>query len=173
MSYLVRFILCVLIAASSVTTAWECRRTPSVLNSAKSLENNAAAGGHVWIHVLGLRRPFAGTSRQTVRRTMFASFGDFNRAWNMFAFKYQTQATFADCNRRAVGDCIPAQALGIERAYVCRTIDPDTGLCDHVRALPSQGLNIAFWYIWRGGQWILNTAYPTTLPNCKRVYSVS
>ena len=169
MVYSVWFTLCVLIAASSVTTALECRRTPSVLNSAGSLRNNAAADGHVWIHVLGLRRPLATYPRQTVGRTMFASFRDFLRAWRAFAYRYQTQATFADCNRRAVGDCIPAQALGITRAYKCRRIDARTGLCDSrsVRTLPSSGLNIAFWYAWKGGQWVLNTAYPTTLPRCR------
>ena len=169
MSYLVRFILCALIAASSVTTALECRRTSSILNSAASLGNNAAAGGHVWIHVLGLQRPLAWQPHQTAGRTMFASEQDFLTAWNTFTNRYMIQRRFAYCNWYPTGDCIPARDLGITTAYTCRRINHQTGLCDYASATPLQSRNlmIAFWYIWKRGQWILNTAYPTTLPRCR------
>ena len=173
MLYSVWFTLSVLFAASSVTTAWECRSDPDLLDSVRSLQINVGKDGHVWIHVLGLRRRLdVYPPQQTADRTMFASSTDFFRAWNAFVYHYKPRRRFADCSRRrharSAGDCIPARHLGIRTAYWCNDIDPATGLCDPGTVTPvrSRRLNIAFWYVKKGGHWILNSAYPTTLRNC-------
>ena len=53
-------------------------------------------------------------------QTMFASSGDFTKAWTSFV-KYQPTTKFSQCGaaKRPKKDCIPASALGITKAYQC------------------------------------------------------
>lgn len=168
MLYSLWFTLCVLFTASSVATAKECRQTKSVIESA-SLVENVKAGGHVWIHVLGLKHPLAKKPHQEVGKTMFASEKDYFLAWrSFFDPKFQTKAKLSNCGGSSGGqmDCIPAADLGITRAFVCTKLDDKTGLCSAAQAVTSKELMIGFWYASSKGKWILNTAYPSTHPQC-------
>ena len=160
--------LCVFFAVSSVTTAKDCRATRNVLLSTESLQRNALLGGHVWNHVWGLTKRLTMDMRhqQAVGKTMFASSGDFTKAWTSFV-KYQPTTKFSQCGaaKRPKKDCIPASALGITKAYQCTSIDAATGLCDAYVTI-GQGLKVGFWYAHSNDKWILNTAYPSNHPQC-------
>ena len=161
--------LCIFFAASSVTTAKDCRETASVMESA-DLKKNAKMGGHVWIHVFGLTRPLTkdAKNQQKVGKTMFQSEEDYKLAWSSFVNPtFKTTAKLSECGGRPCGnkDCIPAAALGISEAFVCKEIDDETGLCSAVD-VKKKGLNVGFWYAHSKGKWILMTAYPSTHPQC-------
>ena len=162
MLYPVWFALCVLFLVSSVTTAKECRHTPSVMQSAE-LVKNAQMGGHVWIHVYGLKAPVTKTDQQAVGKTMFTSPDDYFDAWTTFG-KLETGTKLSNCggSNRAQRDCIPAAVLGISKAYVCTSAEG--GLCNAVQSI--KPLMVAFWYAKSNGKWILNTSYPSSHPNC-------
>ena len=162
--------LCVFFVASSVTTAKDCRETASVRESA-DLEKNADMGGHVWIHVLGLKKTLTkdAKNQQKVGKTMFQSEKDYYSAWSSFVNpKFKTTAKLSQCGGKPCGkkDCIPAAALGISKAFVCKEIDKRTGLCSAADPIETEGLNVGFWYAHSKGKWILMTAYPSTHSQC-------
>ena len=162
--------LCVVFVASGVTTAKDCRETASVMKSAE-LEENAEMGGHVWIHVFGLKKPLTkdAKNQQKVGKTMFKSEKDYYLAWSSFVDpKFETTAKLSKCGGKAGGlkDCIPAATLGISEAFVCKEIDDKTGLCSAAEPVKTEKLMIGFWYAHSKGKWILMTAYPSTHPQC-------
>ena len=166
MLYPVWFALCVLFLASSVTIAKECRHTKAVMESAE-LVKNAQVGGHVWIHVFGLRAPLTRDPKHQpeVGKTMFASPEAYYDAWTAFISPdFRTRARLSNCGGRAGGlkDCIPAADLGIAEARVCTRVD--RGVCTATE--PAEVLMVGFWYANSNGKWILNTAYPSADPNC-------
>ena len=165
MLYPLWFALCVLFLVSSVTTAKECRHTPSVMKS-KELVKNAEMGGHVWIHVYGLKTPLTKDPKHQpeVGKTMFTSQDAYYDAWNAFVSSRTVTSSTCQGSTGLQRDCIPVAKLRISTtAFNCTRIAE--GLCSAATSIRVRTVVFAYHAKPEVG-WILNTAYPSDKPSC-------
>ena len=154
----------------------ECRTSGTVVASAQNVDDNTAAGGHIWQHIRGLpARPKGAQKSETqLDKTLFASERDYQAAWQRFQvgdFRYLTPH---QCNVSPKGqsvDCVLAADIGVRQAYFCTAVDKTSKLCTAETQI--RPLYVEFWYAQKKGKWILNTAYPseedTPTASCKKI----
>ena len=154
----------------------ECRTSGTVKDSAKSVDDNSAAGGHIWQHIRGLKsRPKGAEKSETqYEKTLFASEGDYQRAWQRFQSGNFDYLTPYQCNVKPKGqavDCVLAADINVNTAYECTAVDKKTKLCIEDRETDVKF--VEFWYAQKNGKWVLNTAYPsganTNIHACKKI----
>ena len=155
----------------------ECRTSETVKESAKSVDDNSAAGGHIWQHICGLKsRPKGAEKSETqYEKTLFASEYDYQRAWHRFQSGNFDYLTPYQCNVKPKGqtvDCVLAADVEVKTAYECTAVDKETKLCIEYRETDVKF--VEFWYAQKNGKWVLNTAYPsgsdTPIHACQKIH---
>ena len=141
----------------------ECRASKTVKESAKSVDNNSAAGGHIWQHICGLKsRPKGAKNSETQEgRTLFASEHDYQKAWQRFqsgSFDYLTPYQCYVKPKGQAVDCVLAADIGVKTAYKCTAVDKNK-ICTMDK--PIEVTYVEFWYAQKKGKWVLNTVYPS------------
>ncbi|PTU65688.1 hypothetical protein DB032_12440 [Chromobacterium sp. Panama] len=156
--------LCLLSAAPA--QAADCRVTPDVNASVKSMADNTAMEGHVSIHIHG-QPTQAGKSQ-------FDSWDQFKAAFTTWqGYPGPKGPKPAICGTRAAeSDCVPEGTLypkGWPGALpsTCKEVNA-AGVCTLSIPFPAgQPIFLSFRYAKNSkGKWILNTAYPSLNSNC-------
>ena len=159
-------LICILLANINFAEGAECRKTVSVQESIKTLNDNSKQGGHVWIHIWGASKPASATDSQEVGKSMFRSEAEFRSAWSKWVSDTNPSTTPKKCGTSGtVKDCVSASKLGITNAYKCTAVE-DSECTQYSRFKP---VKIAFYYYNSAstrGKWIMNTAYPSENSNC-------
>ena len=98
-----------------------CRSSKSVENSANSVGDNTAAGGHVWTHIFGLNsKPKRAQKRETQKdKTLFVSEAGFSSAWKKFQSRNFSYLTPKECKGSQNGqmvDCVLASDIGVKKS---------------------------------------------------------
>ena len=142
----------------------ECRTSKTVTESAKSVADNTAAGGHIWQHIRGLTSRPKGAQKSETQdgKTLFASENDYKSAWERFKsgeFKYLTPYQCKGKPKGQAVDCVLAKDIGVKTAYKCSAVDKNTKLCTDDSKTDVEF--VEFWYAQKNGKWVLNTAYPS------------
>ena len=163
-----KFVLLLLFLAIFLTVASvsgnDCRTSKTVLQSAKSVADNSAAGGHIWQHIRGIKARPSGAEKTETQdgKTLFASEGDYQNAWQRFhtgAFSYLTPFQCKTKPKGQAVDCVLAADIGVNTAYRCKAVDKNTKLC--IQDVKTDVKFVEFWYAQKNGKWVLNTAYPS------------
>ena len=159
-------LICILLANINIAEGAECRKTTSVQDSIKSFDANSAAGGHVWIHVYGVRRPPSASDTQVKDKSMFRSEAEFRTAWTRWVADGNPNPTPKKCGTAGnLKDCVSATKLGITKAYKCTKVE--NYLCTAYKEFDP--VKVAFNYYNSAStknKWIMNTAYPSENMNC-------
>ena len=154
----------------------ECRTSGTVKDSAKSVDDNSAAGGHIWQHIRGLKSRPKGAEKSETQdgKTLFASERDYQKAWQKFqsgTFKYLKPY---QCKVKPQGqavDCVLAADIEVNTAYKCTAVDKNKVCTTDERTKVKY---VEFWYAKQNGKWVLNTAYPsgsdTPIHACKKIH---
>ena len=159
----------------AIVSGNECRTSRTVAESARSVADNTAAGGHIWQHIRGLTSKPRGAGRSETQKdkTLFASEQDYQRAWKRFQSEEFQYLKPYQCKGKPKGqavDCVLASDIGVNTAYKCTAVD-NTNLCTADHTTPVEF--VEFWYAQKGGKWVLNTAYPsgsdTTIHACQKI----
>jgi hypothetical protein len=96
----------------------ECRTSKTVVASAKSVDDNTAAGGHIWQHIRGLKSRPKGAEKSETQydKTLFASERDYQSAWDAFQtgeFKYLTPYQCKGKPKGQAVDCVLAADIDV------------------------------------------------------------
>ena len=142
----------------------ECRTSKTVAESAQSVDDNSAAGGHIWQHIRGLKSRPKGAEKSETQdgKTLFASERDYQGAWQRFQsgiFKYLTPYQCKGKPKGQAVDCVLAADIEVNTAYKCTAVDKKTKLC--IEDDEADVTFVEFWYAQKNGKWVLNTAYPS------------
>ena len=152
----------------SSTNAAQCRHLEAVQNSMKSLDDNVALGGHVWIHVWG-QEDKPSKEKPEVGKSMWISEADLMTAWNAWKAELDTK-TKATCAKTSEGyrDCVPKAKLGgVTQLYKCtKVVNNECTEHDGPFDVVAARFDYAFKKVGSKSQWIVNTAWPSQTSNC-------
>ena len=159
------YLLTALWLAQLCTGDTECRAVNGVIDSAKDLATNVKDGGHIWQHIYGIgQKPVGFDAKDTQSgKSLFKNEQAFDTTW---ANMLKLGGNFVTCpdkggkgNDRFKRDTILAKDLGVAEVFLCTAIDANK-LCTTTQTKSMVGKNIVFDYMWKGGKWILRTAWP-------------
>lgn len=152
-------------ALPSAVIAAECRETKSVLESAQSIQKNKDSGGHIAMHFVG-HDTEAGKSQYNT----FADFQTVWQAWQNYTRDRPKPKTCGSSTRDTM-DCVKAEYVGLNAAYVCDEVDSPKGKkvgpCKAGHEIVPQAVAFRYAKSSVNDKWILNTTYPSVNLDCQ------
>ena len=159
-----------------LSVAEECRKTASVLFSAKDLDTNVNEGGHLWQHIAGLKETPKSADKKATQsgKLMFPSKAEFDEVLKRLG-KLEG-VNFASCpsnHKKKDGkkrmDKVLASKLGVKTVVQCIKVDKITKVCTNTKDVDMTGKYIEFYYLWKKRKWVLLTAFPRIFSNNKKI----
>lgn len=153
-------VFAVLTGLVSIRTAnaQDCRTLPSVIASAVSGANNGMQG-HINKHIFQAVAP-ALPGNSAMGATMYDPVADWNTAWA--AYQAVPMAPVPNCGANHNNVAAPAVLAPLNIAgHTCTAVDPvNNTQCTAMAANTFDPTDHMVVFAWRGGQWIILTAYP-------------
>lgn len=150
----------VLIGLVSIRSAHaqDCRTLPSVVASAVSAANNGMQG-HINKHIFQAVAP-ALPGNSAMGATLYDPVADWNAVWT--AYQAVPMAPAPNCGANHNNVAAPAVlAPLIVNGHTCTAVSPlNNTQCTTLAAAGFPPTDHMVVFAWRGGQWIILTAYP-------------